>query len=105
VKKVIALDFDVLQVQASKLDQLGADIGQASSAVTSMNLAGGAFGVLCNFLVVPAQVAATVAGAMIQDCEGLMQRAGTQLRNVVADAEEREQDFSQIFRALERELG
>ena len=93
VSERIALDFEVLRYQASRVDLFGADIAEASAAVASMNLGGGAFGVLCNFLVLPAQVATTAAGEMIRDCEGLMRRAGTQLRKVAADAEEREQDF------------
>jgi len=86
----IALDFDILTTQASKVDQVGDDIGLAAQAVRSMNLGGGAFGVLCSFLVPPAQLVTTVAGTMIADCESLLHRTGTQLRKAAADAQERE---------------
>lgn len=102
---LIALDFDILHTQASKVEQLGSDIGEASRAVQPMNLAGGAFGVLCNFLVLPAQVATSVAGTMIRDCEGVMQRAGSQLRKVTADAMEMEQAHIDLIRSIERDLG
>lgn len=101
----IALDFDVLTTQASKVDQIGDDIGLAASAVRSMNLGGGAFGVLCSFLVTPAQLVTTVAGTMIADCDELLHRAGTQLRKTAADAQEREQAIAQALKAIEAGIG
>jgi hypothetical protein len=97
----IALDFDVLQVQASKVDQIGGDIGVAASAVRSMNLSGGAFGVLCGFLVPPAQLVTTVAGTMINDCEELLHRTGTELRKAAAAGREREEDIARVLREIE----
>ena len=101
----ISLDFDGLIQHAGRVEQIGADIAEASQAIGSMNLAGGAFGVLCNFLVAPAQIVTSVAGVMVRDCEELMQRTGTQLRKAAADGYEREQDFVAQLQAIEREIG
>jgi hypothetical protein len=101
----IALDFDILATQASKVDQIGSDIGLAASAIRSMHLGGGAFGVLCSFLVAPAQLVTTVAGTMIGDCEGLLERTGTQLRKAVDDGQERELEIAQALKAVEATIG
>ncbi|MFJ3394061.1 hypothetical protein [Leifsonia aquatica] len=101
----IALDFDVLEFQASRVDQIGSDIGVAASAVRSMNLGGGAFGVLCGFLVAPALLVTTVAGTMIGDCEELMQRTGAQLRKAATDAQDRERDIARTLKSIEAGIG
>jgi hypothetical protein len=105
VTGTIALDFDILSTQASKVDQIGDDIGLAVSAVRSIDLSGGAFGVMCSFLVAPAQLVTAVAGTMIADCEALLGRTGAQLRNAVSDAQEREREIAQALKAIEAGIG
>jgi hypothetical protein len=98
----VSLDVDVLRHQASRVEQLGSEVAEASAAIASMNLGGGAFGVLCGFLVVPAAAAGGAARLMTDGCANLLQRAGTQLRHVVSDTEQREHDIAESLRAIER---
>lgn len=101
----ISLDFDTLVQHAARVEQISADIGEASQAISSINLTGGAFGVLCNFLIAPAQIVTTVAGSLVRDCEHLMQRTGTQLRKTATEAGEREQELVSQLRAIQRGIG
>lgn len=105
MNRLIALDFDLLNYQASRLDQIAEGIGEAASAARSMDVGDGAFGVACNFLVPAARIATVAAARMIHECDQLVQRAGAELRKVASDAEEREWEFSQAFRALAGEIG
>lgn len=82
-----------------------ADVDQAVAAARSLNLAGGAFGAMCAFLVSPAMVVTASATGMIQQAEGLLERAGTQLRGAAGDAEATEQAHLDTIRSLASGLG
>jgi len=101
----IARDVDLLRHQASKVEQIGDDIAEAASAARFLDLSGGAFGVLCSFLVPPAEAITAVAARMIDASEALMERTGTQLRGLADDGERFEQDVSDSVKALGSELG
>lgn len=96
----IAWDFDLLGEQARKVMQIGDDIGEAASAARALNISGGAFGVLCSFLVPPAEAITQAAARMIDVSEGLMERTGTQLRGLAVDGEQFETDVADAVRAL-----
>lgn len=101
----IAVDVEVLRHQASRVEQFGSEVAEASAAIASTNVGGGAFGVLCGFLVVPAQAAGLAARLMTDGCAGLLDRAGTQLRHAASDVELREHDIAQQLQAIERGIG
>jgi hypothetical protein len=96
----VAWDFDVLREHARRVEQLGDDVGEAASAVRSLGLGDGAFGLLCSFLVGPAVVITSAAAGMIGDSDALLQRTGAQLRGLAADGEEFELDVVDALRAL-----
>lgn len=103
--KKIAVDADLIHSHAVRVDQVAADIGIAKQAAASTNMAGGAFGVLCSFLVTPATVAATMAGSAIAAAEGMVTRSAREVRGVAADTAAVEDDIVQSLRALEKRLG
>ena len=61
----IAIDTDTLRQHASGVERLAADAVEALSAVQSINLSGGAFGVLCSFCVPPVGIVSAAVGAAI----------------------------------------
>ncbi|WP_308492530.1 hypothetical protein [Microbacterium terrisoli] len=101
----IAWDFDLLRDHARAVVRIGGDVEEAASAVRSLSLSGGAFGMLCSFLVPPAAAITQVAARMIDGSEALMQRTGTQLRGLAGDAEAFEQDVVDAVKILDGELG
>ncbi|QAY59805.1 hypothetical protein ET475_07245 [Microbacterium protaetiae] len=100
----VAWDFDVLREQARRVDQIGDDVGEAAAAARSLHLSGGAFGVLCSFLVPPGVAVTSAAAEMIDASEALMQRTGTQLRGLAEDGEEFERLVVAGVKTLDGEL-
>lgn len=87
----VSIDAEQLRSHAAKVDGVGDQIGEAVAAVNSMDLAGGAFGVLCNFLVAPASVVTLAGASMIRDCEDLMRRTKAQLEAFAQEVEAHDQ--------------
>ncbi|MFF2053469.1 hypothetical protein ACFVU2_17845 [Leifsonia sp. NPDC058194] len=100
----IAMDADLLRYQATQVDAIASDVAEASSAARTLNLGGGAFGVLCSFLVPPAQLVSAAAIQLLHESEALLHRTGTQLRSVAMDVEDREADLVRQLRTIERGL-
>jgi len=96
----VAWDFDVLREHARRVEQVGDDVGEAASAVRSLRLGDGAFGLLCSFLVAPAGVITSAAAKMIGDSDALLQRTGRQLRETARDGEEFENAVVDTLRAM-----
>ncbi|UAJ78422.1 hypothetical protein IT072_14280 [Leifsonia sp. ZF2019] len=103
--KRIAVDAEVIHAHAVRVDQVAADIGVARQAAAATNMGGGAFGVICSFLVAPATLAATMAASAISAAEGMVTRSAREVRGVAADAAAVEDDIVQAVRALEKGLG
>lgn len=101
----IAMDGDLLRYQATQVETIASDVAEAVSAARSLNLGGGAFGVLCSFLVPPAQLVSSAAAQLLQESEALLQRTGTQLRGAAKDVEDREADLAAQLRAIQGRLG
>lgn len=96
----IALDMSVLRDHAAKIDQLGQSVGEAASAAGSLDIGGGAFGVLCSFLVPPTMLATGAMESVISSSQRALARTAIQLREVAADAEQREEDISRDIRNI-----
>jgi len=97
----VAWDFDVLREHARRVEQLGDDVAEAASAVRSLGLGDGAFGLLCSFLVTPAVMITSAAAGMIADSEALLQRTGSQLRGLARDGEEFELGVVDALRTMD----
>ncbi|KHK97196.1 hypothetical protein LK09_13145 [Microbacterium mangrovi] len=100
----IAIDHDLMLTQASQVERVAADIAVARDATRSTNMGGGAFGVLCGFLVTPATVVATIAGSAIGSAEGMVRRSASELRGVSNDMTRFETDLLQSIAQLESPL-
>jgi hypothetical protein len=100
----IAIDHDLLLGQASAVERVAADLAVARDAAQSTNMGGGAFGVLCSFLVTPATVVATIAGSAMGSAEGMVRRSASELRGVSNDMAEFESDLLQSIAQLESPL-
>jgi hypothetical protein len=103
--KNIAVDAELIQAHAARVDRVAADVGVAKQAAASTNMGGGAFGVICSFLVPPATLAAHMAGSAIAAAEGMVTRSAREVRGVVTDMAAVEEDIVQAVRALEKGLG
>lgn len=87
----LSVEVEQLRSHAARVDRVGDQIGEATAAVNSMDLNGGAFGVLCSFLVAPASLVTTAGASMIRDCEELMRRTKSQLEVFAKAVEEQDQ--------------
>lgn len=103
--QTIAFDFDMLHLHASRVEQIADDVAEAVSASRSTNMAGGAFGVMCGFLVPPALAVTEAAKLFLCEAEGLLNRTSRELRAIAADMEQTECDIIDRVRTLESELG
>jgi len=100
----IDIDANVLGYHAGRVDQVAANVSTASAAVDSMNLGGGAFGLMCAFLVPPVLVATTAAGLAVNSTERLLQRSTRELRGAVSDFSRNEDDAVRRIENLRRSL-
>lgn len=100
----IAIDRELISTHAARVDQVASDISLAASAASSTAMGGGAFGVLCSFLVAPATAAATMAGTAITSAQGMVSRSGTEIRGVGSDMAAFESDVIAAISALMSEV-
>ncbi len=101
----IAVDQDLITSHAARVEVVASDVGVARDAAGSTNMGGGAFGVLCAFLVPPASVAAGMAQQAIGAAEGMLRRSATEVRGVATDMAAFEDDVVRAVGALEQGLG
>ena len=94
------MDFDVARQHAARVARVASDVRLAQDAAGSLNLGGGAFGVMCAFLVQPAQLVSQVAVGTISSVSALLGRAESELLGMVADFEAMEEDVSGRYRQL-----
>jgi len=100
----ISIDADVMSHHISLVRHVATDVGTAASAARSMNLAGGAFGVMCAFLVAPAVAVTSVACSAIESVEGALDRSATELKGAVADFDRYESDVEDQVASIRRGL-
>jgi hypothetical protein len=103
--QVIAVDAKLVLQHASRVGTVREGVAEAASAVGSVDLGGGAFGVLCAFLVPPAQLVAGIAQSMIVSAEGMLDRTVDELRGFASEVDERESTIAEQLRALQRGIG
>jgi hypothetical protein len=100
----IAVDQDLILSHAARVETVASDIGVARDAASSTNMAGGAFGVMCAFLVAPASLAASIAGQAIAAAEGMVRRSATEIRGVASDMASFEEAVVDAARTIEGTL-
>ena len=100
----IAIDFELLSRHAARVEQVAGDVGVARSAAGSINLGGGAFGLMCNFLVLPTSVVSTMAQSALAAAEQMVQRSAREITAVGRDFTTTEESISAEIATLESEL-
>ncbi|WEG08614.1 type VII secretion target [Microbacterium horticulturae] len=96
----IAIDADVLLAHARKVAGFADDVDTALSAVNSVNLGGGAFGLLCAWMAPPAHAVSNVITSHTRESRQVLERTQRQLRNTVEDYSELEESHKAVLRAL-----
>jgi hypothetical protein len=99
------VDTEVLRRHGSRVGQVAGDLGTAAAAAGSVDLHGGAFGVLCGFLpgiVSGVDASAREAIAAVKDAtDGMV----TELAAMARSIEETDQRVEARMRSLSRVLG
>lgn len=88
---LIAVDPDTVRSHAQRVGQVASDVRLAENAAGSMNLGGGAFGVMCAFLVPPAQLVSSIAIGTISAAATMLEQSEEQLKGLADDFDEGEQ--------------
>ncbi|QAY60101.1 hypothetical protein ET475_08930 [Microbacterium protaetiae] len=101
----IAIGHDLIFAHAARVRQVSSDIQVARDAATATNMSGGAFGVMCAFLVPPATIAASACSTVISSAQGLVDRSATEIRGVADDMAAFEDDLVASIRQIEQTLG
>ena len=100
----IEIDADLLRAQARAAEGAADRIGTALQAVGSMNLGGGAFGLMCAFLVPIAATVTTVAASTMGEAAAMLGREAEALRATADDFDGHEQSLSGDLRQTGAEL-
>jgi len=100
----IAIDHELIIAHAARLGTVASDISLARDAGASTNMGGGAFGVLCSFLVAPASLAAQAAQQTIAAAEDMVRRPADEIRGVGTDMAAFEETVIDGIRSLEAGL-
>jgi hypothetical protein len=85
--------------------RVAGDVAQAADAAGSTDIGGGAFGVLCGFLVPPVGIAAAAAGRAIHAAEAMLERSAGRLRGVSDDMAAFEDEAVHALATLEHGFG
>lgn len=96
----IRVDADVMLQHASRMQQLAQDAAEAAAAIQSINLGGGAFGLLCAWMVPPVAMVSGAVAEHISGAEGVLE-----MRAVVQDFDGYEEAAAQVARSIEGSLG
>lgn len=81
----VNIDPDQLRDQASQSRDGAAAVAEAQSAVGSMNLGGGAFGVMCAFLIPPAMAVTGAASLLMSSAKDMLDREASALEETAGD--------------------
>jgi len=101
----IALDAHVVSYHAARVERLADDVQVAIDAANSMNLMGGAFGLMCSFLIGPATTVTSFAKEGMHGVEGVLRESARELRAGLAEVAAFEEHVISEVRDLGSELG
>jgi hypothetical protein len=100
----IAIDAEALRQHATAMRQVAADVQEAVEAARGIDLAGGAFGIMCSFLVPPAQAASTAAISGITSSKGMLDRTADEVVDVADETDAAEADRVRTFQSVQKAL-
>jgi len=100
----IAIDFDVLAYHAGRVERVAADVALAQNAASSINLGGGAFGLMCAFLVLPTTIVSSAAQLTLMSAKNLVDRSAREIKAVAKDFTLLEEDIISEIDDLQSEL-
>ena len=100
----IAIDFDVLAYHANRVENVASDVALAQNAAGSINLGGGAFGLMCAFLVLPTTIVSTAAQLTLASARGMVERSAREIKGVARDFSTLEEDIITEIDDLKSEL-
>jgi hypothetical protein len=100
----IAVDFDVLTAHAARVEQVASAVGLGAQAASSLNLGGGAFGLMCAFMVPPIELVSTMAQRAIASAQQMVSRSAVGVRGMRDDFMAFEEAASDEFSALTTEV-
>lgn len=98
--ELIAVDTETVRQHAQRVARIAADVRLAENAAGSMNVGGGAFGVMCAFLAPPAQIVSSIAAGAITAAATMLEKSEEQLRGLADDFDEGEQRQLDSIRGL-----
>lgn len=100
----IAIDVDTLLAHRRRLEQIGAQVDVARDAAGSVDLGGGAFGLMCAFMVPPLQAVADAAQSSITQVSSSLARAGSEVAAAAADLGAADEYGVTAYRSLQGAL-
>lgn len=101
----IRVDVELLHQHAGLVQQLTSDAAQALSAVQSINLSGGAFGLLCSWMVPPVGLVSQAVASAIHEGTEMIDHTAQQIRDAAGEFRSYEESVVDAVRGLERGLG
>lgn len=102
--ELIRVDPDRIMQHASRVEAAAGRIQTAVSAASSMNMSGGAFGLMCAFMVPAATLASSMARGALQSSQQMLEESARELRGALRDIEAGEERVIEAVRALETDL-
>lgn len=100
----IRIDADLMAQHARRIQQLTRDAAEATAAIKSINLGGGAFGALCAWMVPPVSMVSDAVSKHISGAEHVLERTGQEIQAVVRDFDSYEEEVLRAVRAIESDL-
>lgn len=100
----ITLDFAALRAHSSTMRGFSAQVQEAVSAVQSIDLGGGAFGIMCSFLVPPASLVSNATAQAISAEKGMLDRTADEVTAWAGDAQQLEQQLSEQIQTITKAL-
>ena len=102
---VVMIDPGRVAGHAGRVKQVADTADQAASAASGMDLGGGAFGVLCSFMVMPLSLLSAPAQAMLNAAASTVRGAGEGIGAAGALFETTDHDLATVFDQVRQELG
>ena len=100
----ITIEADLLIEQARIAEAAADSVVTARNAIASMNLGGGAFGVMCAGLVSIAQAVTDLADNSLREARAMLEREAAALRGTLSDFTDLEDNVSADLDAIMRAI-
>ncbi len=100
----IQVEPAALRTGATQIETTAGAVDLSVDAATSMNLGGGAFGIMCAFLVPSAQLITNAAVGTMRQTADMLRREAAALRSIASDFESGETDTSSTLSGLDATL-